>query len=98
MNRWSFRLLFVGVALALCAPSSQAGKIFQRMQREKQQHPPRYVRGTMQQNYVFRDRDGNIKVREVYPGYAEKFPAPAMFFYGYPHSGYFTGLGIDGSP
>ena len=48
----------------------------------------------MAQYYVYRDRYGNVQVREVYPGYAEHFPPPAYLYYGYPKSGYYSGLGF----
>jgi len=48
----------------------------------------------MSWNYVFRDKNGQVHVRKVYPGYANQFPPPAYLYYGYPHSGDDTGLGF----
>ena len=48
----------------------------------------------MSQWYKYQDRDGNVNFRQVYPGYAEHFPAPAYLYYGYPKSGDDTGLGF----
>lgn len=95
MKRWSVRLLILSCALAACVAQAQAGQKFQRMKRERQATPHRYDRAPMKQDYVFRDpKTGKVEVRKVYPGYAEKFPVPAMFYYGYPHSGDDTGLGF----
>jgi hypothetical protein len=94
MKRWSVRLLLLSCALAACTAPTEAGQMFQRMKRERQQTPHRYDRAPMKQDYVFRDAEGKVKVRKVYPGYAEQFPTPAIFYYGYPHSGDDTGLGF----
>jgi hypothetical protein len=94
MTRWPVRLLLASVALAACAGLLEAGQKQARIKREKLQYPPRYVRVSNVQNYVFRDKNGNVHVRKVPSGYAEQFPTPALFYYGYPHSGDDTGLGF----
>jgi hypothetical protein len=103
MKRWPAVLLLLGCAVATCASTAEAGpKRFQRLKREPknaqqqqlQDYPPRYVRAPNSQNYVFRDKAGQVHVRKVPSGYAEQFPTPAMFYYGYPHSGDDTGLGF----
>ncbi len=98
MKRWTLRLLLLGCAVAACAADLQAGEWLDRMRRERAQYPPRYTHGSVAQNYVYRDRNGQVKVRQVYVGYADHFPPPAYLYYGYPKSGYYTGLGIGGSP
>ena len=94
MKRLTVRLLLMSCALGACIAPATAGELFQRMKRHRQVTPHRYDRAPNAQDYVFRDREGNVKVRKVYPGYAEKFPIPALFYYGYPHSGDDTGLGF----
>ena len=94
MKRWSVRLLLLSFALSAGSAPIEAGQLFQRIKRERQQTPHRYDRAPMKQDYVFRDAEGQVKVRKVYPGYAEQFPIPAIFYYGYPHSGDDTGLGF----
>ncbi len=100
MKRLCVRWLLVGCAIILCGDSVQAGpKIFARKSREqrqaeKEQYPPKFVRVPNAQNYVFRGKDGRVQVRKVPSGYAEGFPTPALFYYGYPHSGDDTGLGF----
>lgn len=98
MIRWSVRLLLFGCVFSACAAHLQGGEILDRMRRNRAQYPPRYTRGSMQQYYVYRNRDGEVKVRKTYVGYADHFPPPAYLYYGYPKSGYFTGLSIGGSP
>jgi len=98
MKRWTLRILLLGFVVAACAADLQAGEWLDRMRRERAKYPPRYTRGSVAQPYVFRDREGKIQVRETYIGYEDHFPPPAYLYYGYPHSGYFTGLGIGGSP
>ena len=98
MKRWTLRLLLLGCAVAAGASHLQAGELLDRIRRNNEQYPPRYTRGSMAQYYVFRDREGDVKVRKTYVGYEDHFPPPAYLHYGYPHSGYFTGLGIDGTP
>ena len=94
MKRWVAGLLLFGCALAASTVEVPAGEFFQRHKRQRIQYPPRYTRGSMAQYYVYRDRYGNVQVREVYPGYAEHFPPPAYLYYGYPKSGYYSGLGF----
>jgi hypothetical protein len=99
MKRWTVALLLVCAGLAICAVGSQAGEASRRNpNRQRVQYPPRYTRASMSQWYVYKNRQGQVKVRQTYPGYAEHFPPPAYLYYGYPHSGDFTGLGIDGTP
>lgn len=98
MKRWAVGLLILGCALVACAAELQAGERQQRQKRQKIEYPPRYQRASMSQWYKTRDRNGNINYRQVYPGYAEKFPPPAYLYYGYPHSGDFTGMGLGGTP
>jgi hypothetical protein len=40
------------------------------------------------------NHNGVITYRYVYRGYKSGFPPPAMFYYGYPQSGYTYGTGI----
>ena len=94
MKRWSTRMMVLGCLLATGLPTVEAGQLFQRVKRERQETPPRYVRAPNAWNYVFRDKEGKVQVRKVYPGYADQFPTPALFYYGYPHSGDDTGLGF----
>jgi hypothetical protein len=94
MKRWPVRLLLASCALVACAGILEAGQKPVRAKREKLQYPPRYVRVPNVQNYVFRDKNGKVHVRKVPSGYAEQFPTPALFYYGYPHSGDDTGLGF----
>ena len=94
MTGWPVRLLLASVAIAACAGLLEAGQKSPRAKREKLQYPPRYVRVPNVQNYVFRDKNGKVQVRKVPSGYAEGFPTPALFYYGYPHSGDDTGLGF----
>jgi len=98
MKRWTLRLLLLGCAVAACATSLQAGELLDRMRRERDKYPPRYTRASMSQWYIYRDRNGQVQHRQTYPGYEDHFPPPAYLYYGYPHSGNFSGLGIDGSP
>lgn len=58
-------------------------------------YPPRYRRASMAQTYIYKNRHGQVRTREVYPGYASGFPAPAFLYYGYPHSGDDTGIGLE---
>ena len=94
MKRWALGLLLVSCALAACTAELEAGDFFQPHKRQRVQYPPRYTRASMSQYYVFRDPNGQVHVRQVYPGYAERFPPPAYLYYGYPHSGDDTGLGF----
>jgi hypothetical protein len=103
MKRWAARCLLVGSAVLLCTPlasAAQKQKHLFRLKRapvanvEGEEYGPRYVRVPNVQNYVFRGKDGRIHVRKVPSGYAEGFPTPALFYYGYPHSGDDTGLGF----
>jgi hypothetical protein len=98
MKRWAAGVLLLGSALAACAAELHAGEWFERLQRTRHEYPPRYQRGSMSHWYKTRDRDGNVTYRQVYPGYGAHFPPPAYLYYGYPHSGDFTGMGIDGTP
>lgn len=99
MKRWAVGLLLACGGLAICCADLHAGDFFRRSQnRQRAQYPPRYTRGSMSQWYVYKNRDGQTKVRQTYPGYAEHFPPPAYLYYGYPKSGYFTGMSIDGTP
>jgi hypothetical protein len=38
---------------------------------------------------------GYRKVRYTYPGYEAGFPPPAMYYYGYPLSGFSYGAGVN---
>lgn len=40
------------------------------------------------------NHDGVITYRYVYRGYTNGFPPPAMYYYGYPQSGYTYGIGL----
>ena len=40
------------------------------------------------------NRNGVITYRYVYRGYSNGFPPPAMYYYGYPQSGYTYGTGL----
>ncbi|MEX0979167.1 MAG: hypothetical protein WDZ48_09960 [Pirellulales bacterium] len=93
MKRWAVVLVVLGCALAACA-ESRAAQRSSRQQRQRTEYPPRYQRASMSQWYKYQDRDGNVNFRQVYPGYAERFPAPAYLYYGYPKSGDDTGLGF----
>jgi hypothetical protein len=93
MKRCAIAVLLACQALAASATLVHGGEVLDRMRQQKQKYPPKYKFGTMTPYYVYRDRDGNMKARRVYPGYAEGFPPPAMFYYGYPHSGDDTGIG-----
>ncbi len=94
MTRWPARVLLASIALVACAGLLEAAQKPARVKCEKLQYPPRYVRVSNAQNYVFRDKNGKVHVRQVPSGYAEQFPTPALFYYGYPHSGDDTGLGF----
>jgi hypothetical protein len=100
MKRLIVGLLVTGSVLAVQAGTAQ-GQLFQRKRQTQQQqqqaklkYPPRYERVSNAWNYVYRDKTGQTKVREVYSGYSSQFPTPALFYYGYPHSGDDTGLGF----
>lgn len=41
------------------------------------------------------NHNGVISYRYVYRGYRAGFPPPALYYYGYPRSGYTYGTGID---
>lgn len=95
--------MLVGSALLIFAAPAIANQKHKQLLRFKrtpaqkaqmEQYPPRYVRVPNVQNYVFRDKEGRVHVRKVPSGYAEGFPTPALFYYGYPHSGDDTGLGF----
>jgi hypothetical protein len=58
----------------------------------ERRYPPRYQRGSYAE-YLVRKKDGQANVRQVYSGYANRFPPPAFLYYGYPHSGDGTGIG-----
>lgn len=98
MKRWAVGLLLCSCALAALHGPAEAGEPFNRSKRERIEYPPRYKRGSMSQWYVYRDRDGHVHTRKVYPGYAEHFPPPAYLYYGYPHSGDDTGPGFNQFP
>jgi hypothetical protein len=98
MKLWAGGLLVICSGLAFCAADLQAGEFFKRNP-TRNQYPPRYTRASMSQTYVFKNRQGQpVKTVQSYPGYGQHFPPPAYLFYGYPHSGDFTGMGMDGSP
>ncbi len=98
MKRWIFGLLALGALFAVDTTQAQAGEWLKRLRQDRQKYPPKWERTSNAWNYVYRDREGQVKVREVYPGYADRFPTPALFYYGYPHSGDDTGLGIYRRP
>jgi hypothetical protein len=99
MKRLVLGLLLACGGLAIACTGLEAGDFFKRsQQRERVEYPPRYTRGSMSQWYVYKNRQGQVKVRQTYPGYAEGFPPPAYLYYGYPKSGDFSGMGIDGTP
>jgi hypothetical protein len=43
------------------------------------------------------EKDGVITYRYVYRGFRNGFPPPAMYYYGYPQSGYTYGTGLEQS-
>jgi len=90
MKRWWIAGLILAVSATFFAGDASAAPKNQR----KVKYPPRWQRTSNAWNYVYRDRNGNKRVREVYPGYSQQFPVPALFYYGYPHSGDDTGLGF----
>lgn len=100
MKRWGLRLLLLGSLVSIASsPVEAGGGLFSRKTREQRQakraeYPPKWERYSNAQDYIFRGKDGRVHVREVYSGYAEQFPTPALFYYGYPHSGDDTGLGF----
>jgi hypothetical protein len=93
MKLWAVGLIVFSCAVLACT-ESQAIERASRHQRQRIEYPPRYTRGSMSQWYKYQDRDGNIRYRQVYPGYSEHFPPPAYLYYGYPKSGDDTGLGF----
>ncbi|REK12270.1 MAG: hypothetical protein DWQ37_12480 [Planctomycetota bacterium] len=97
MKRCAIGLLLSALTLAACAAPAQAGEFLDRLRAQRQQqrekYPPKWKLGTMSPYYIFRDKDGKMDARQVYPGYAEHFAPPAMFYYGYPHSGDDSGIG-----
>jgi hypothetical protein len=98
MKRLFVRWLILGLAIVACGRLAEAGpfsrKTREQRQAQREQYPPKYVRVPNAQNYVFKDKNGQVHVRKVPSGYAEGFPTPALFYYGYPHSGDDTGLGF----
>ena len=44
------------------------------------------------------EKDGVITYRYVYRGFRNGFPPPAMYYYGYPQSGYTYGTGLEQFP
>jgi hypothetical protein len=97
MRHWAARLILICGASAICATDLPAGEAFTRSAK-RNQYPPRYSRASMSQWYIYKNRQGQVKTRQVYPGYGQHFPPPAYLYYGYPHSGDMTGMGIDGTP
>jgi hypothetical protein len=97
MNFRGLALLVVAIAL-FAGESSAAEPARKSSRRVRMQYPPRYTRDSMSQLYVYKNRQGQVKTRVTYPGYAEGFPPPAYLYYGYPKSGDYTGMGIDGTP
>lgn len=76
-------LLFVFAALCMLAEARAADR----------RYPPRYQRGSYAEYLARKKPDGKVEVRQVYSGYANRFPPPAFLYYGYPHSGDETGIG-----
>lgn len=93
MKRCTLGLLLVALTLSALPGTAQAGKMLDRMREQRQKYPPKWKLSTMSPYYVDRDKEGDVRVRQVYPGFAEHFAPPAMFYYGYPHSGDDTGIG-----
>jgi hypothetical protein len=83
MKRVLAVLLLFWCAVSSCLTQARAGD---------RRYPPRYQRGSYA-DYIVRKKDGKTEVRQVYSGYANRFPPPAFLYYGYPHSGDGTGIG-----
>jgi len=96
MKRWAVGLVMLCAIETASIADSQAAQPKQTRQRTPvtESTPRRYSRASMSQVYVYKNRAGQVKTREVYPGYREHFPPPAYLFYGYPHSGDYSGLGF----
>jgi len=99
MRCWGVGLLLVLGATIVCSTDAGAVERARKVPKSQRvQYPPRYTRDTMAQWFVYRNRHGEVKTRKAYPGYESHFPPPAYLYYGYPKSGDYTGLGIDGTP
>ncbi len=75
MNRWTFAVMFSTIVLAGFS-KAEAGRPY----------PPKRVRGSYAEYIKVKQRDGQIKVREVYTGYKSGLGPPAIYYYGYPHA------------
>ncbi len=84
MKRWTLGLLLFASTVAVCTHEVQAGQ---------KRNPPRYTRGSYVE-YRAITRQGQPAVQKTYNGATAKFPVPAMWFYGYPHSYDATGIGF----
>jgi hypothetical protein len=84
MKRWAVGLLVFSSAVVACTLEAQAGQ---------KRYPPRYTRGSYVE-YRKITRQGQPQIQKTYNGASAKFPIPAMWFYGYPHSYDATGIGF----
>jgi hypothetical protein len=74
-------VMFVGLVALSAAARSDAGTC-----------PPQSRYGEW---IKVKNKDGVITYRYVYRGFRSGFPPPAMYYYGYPQSGYTYGTGIN---
>jgi hypothetical protein len=81
MKRALAVLLLLSVGLTCCTAAAEAN------QPSSRRNPRRFERGTYFPTIAVRSADGQVRTRQVYPGYRSGFPVPAWLYYGYPHSG-----------